>query len=225
MTTELLELDVMVKETDLINIVIVEDNAYMRQGWTAILEFEDDFNVLGAFESFEDSVKSGLYKECDVAIMDIELPGMSGIEGVRYLKKENPDVHVVMATVFDDDKHVFDALVEGAVGYLMKKTSPADLCDAIRIANTGGSPMTPEIARKVIRSFQSDPAKDESTQLNERELQILKELSSGKSYQSIANDIFLSVDGVRYHIRNIYQKMQVNSRSEAVARGIKDRLI
>lgn len=210
---------------DLIKIVIIEDNRYMREGWMTILDFEADFLVLDTFESCEDAFESDLMSQADIALMDIELPGMSGIEGVEYLRDEHPDLAVIMATVFDDDKNVFDALCAGAVGYLMKKVSPEELKKAIRDAHEGGSPMTPNIARKVITSFHNPASKNNNTQLNDREIEILEQLAKGKSYAAIGKTVFLSVDGVRYHIRNIYRKLQVNSRSEAVSEGYSRRLI
>jgi DNA-binding NarL/FixJ family response regulator len=210
---------------ELIKIIIIEDNRYMREGWTTILDFESDFVVLDAFESCEEAFDTDLLSKTDIVLMDIELPGMSGIEGVKYIEKEYPEVTVIMATVFDDDKNVFDALCAGAVGYLMKKVSPEDLKKAIRDAQDGGSPMTPNIARKVIATFHQPAPSDDSKQLNERELEILEQLAKGKSYAAIGKTVFLSVDGVRYHIRNIYRKLQVHSRSEAVSKGISRRLI
>lgn len=210
---------------ELIKIVIIEDNRYMREGWMTILDFESDFVVLDAFESCEDAFDTDLMSKADIILMDIELPGMSGIEGVKYLQQEHPDLSVIMATVFDDDKNVFDALCAGAVGYLMKKVSPEELKQAIRDAKEGGSPMTPNIARKVIKTFHNPSSKDTDKQLNDREVEILEQLAKGKSYAAIGKTVFLSVDGVRYHIRNIYRKLQVNSRSEAVSKGYSRRLI
>ncbi len=195
----------------------------MREGWQTILDFEPDFCVLGAYNSCESAFESGEINRSNVVLMDIELSGMTGIEGVRYLKIHQPKINVIMATVFDDDRNIFDALCAGAVGYLTKKVSPEELCHAIRDAYRGGSPMTPQIARRVISSLHESP--DDETKLNERELQILNQLATGNSYKTIAEEIFLSVDGVRYHIRNIYEKLQVNNRSEAVAKGLKKRII
>lgn len=210
---------------ELIKIIIIEDNRYMREGWATILDFESDFVVLEAFESCEEAFDSDLLSKANIVLMDIELPGMSGIEGVKHIQKEHPRLAVIMATVFDDDQNVFDALCAGAVGYLMKKVSPEELKQAIRDAEAGGSPMTPNIARKVIQTFHKPVAMDEDKQLNDRELEILEQLAKGESYAAIAKTVFLSVDGVRYHIRNIYQKLQVHSRSEAVSKGISRRLI
>jgi DNA-binding NarL/FixJ family response regulator len=210
------------KQSALINIGIIEDNKYMRDGWEAFIGSEHDMNVIGTFGSCEEAFASDIMNRVRLMIMDIGLPGMSGIEGVRYVKKHYPEVIVIMATVFDDDQHIFDALKAGAMGYLEKKVSPEELIAAIRDARDGGSPITPNIASKVIRSFHQG---DNEEQLTEREHQILEKLATGVSYHAIGKEIFLSVDGVRYHIRNIYRKLQVNSRSEAIAKGISRKLI
>lgn len=208
----------------LIKVIIVEDNKYMREGWKTFIDYDKDLCVLDVFESCEDLLKSQETKKSDVIIMDIGLPGMSGIEGVKAVKAIHPDVMVIMATVHDDNEHIFEAIKAGAVGYLMKKVTPDELVAAIKDADSGGSPITPNIARKIITKLHA-PVVPESEQLTERELEILQHLASGKSYAAIGKTIFLSVDGVRHHIRKIYQKLQVNSRSEAVSKGILKRLI
>ncbi|TVR29791.1 MAG: DNA-binding response regulator [Balneolaceae bacterium] len=212
-------------ESTLIKISIVEDNIYMREGWESILDTESDFCVIGSYGSCEEAFEDSSISRSDIVLMDIELPGMSGIEGVSYIQENHPGVNIIMASVFDDNQHVFDAICAGAIGYLLKKTGPDELCDAIRSAMEGGSPMTPEIARKVIRLMQPKQTGADKVKLSDRELEILKELSTGKSYQAIGSSIFLSEDGVRYHIRNIYKKLHVNSRSQAVAKGFKQNLI
>lgn len=209
-------------KNNVIRIGIVEDNRYMRDGWETFIGFEDDLNVIGSFGSCEEAFASDIIDKVNLMIMDIGLPGMSGVEGVRYLREHYPDMVVIIATIFDDDQHVFDALKAGAMGYLMKKVGPDELVAAIRDAWKGGSPITPNIARKVINSFQHPGGGNE---LTEREQQILERLATGCSYNAIGKEIYLSVDGVRYHIRNIYRKLQVHSRSEAIARGISKKLI
>jgi len=213
------------EKSSIIRIVIIEDDEYMRKGWQTILDFENDLCVTGAFESCEEALESTLVEQADVFLLDIGLPGMSGIEGVKHIHKRNPGAMIIMASVFEDDKHIFEALTQGAIGYLQKKVTPSELVNAIKTACDGGSPMSPGIARKVIRSFQVDTKQSIKEPLIEREKQILQELSSGKSYRNIGEQIHLSVDGVRYHIRNIYRKLQVNSRSEAVAKAIRNNII
>ena len=212
----------------LITVVIIEDNKFIRNGWEITLNKEPDFEIIGSYRSCESAFKNESIGDAELVLMDIGLPGMSGIEGVKYLKERYPKIIIVMCTVHDDDDKIFDALCAGAVGYLLKKTSPEDLINALRDAYIGGSPMTPSVARKVIASFHESPTKSftgEIIKLTEKEQQILDLMSQGKSYSVIAKDIFLSVDGVYYHIRNIYEKLQVHSRSEAVAQGLKKRLI
>ena len=209
----------------LIKVSAVEDNEFMREGWEEIIKSQDDFLLIGSYESCEDAFADDEFKFTNIVLMDIELPGMNGIEGVKYIRENYPDMIVVMATVFDDNEHVFEAIRNGAIGYMLKKTNPETFSNAIRTAMDGGSPMTPEIARKVIQFMQPQKSDDPEVQLTEREQEILKELATGKSYKDIGDSIYLSEDGVRYHIRNIYQKLHVNSRSQAVAKGMKQKLI
>jgi DNA-binding NarL/FixJ family response regulator len=209
-----------------LSVVIVEDNRFMRESWQTIINFERDMRVLGAFSSCEEVLQSENLADADVIIMDIELPGMSGREGVREIKRRYPGIMIVMATVFEDDKNVFESLQNGAIGYLSKNVSTSELLAAIRSAHNGGSPMSPAIARRVIESLQSGSVKkDLQSVLTDREREVLEHLADGKSYAAIARAMFLSVDGVGYHIRNVYQKLQVNSRSEAVREGLRMRLI
>lgn len=207
----------------MIKVGIVEDNEYMREGWETFISHENDLSVIGSFGSCEEAFESKAIHRVDLMIMDIGLPGMSGIEGVKYMREHHPDVNIIMATVHDDDDHIFDALKAGAVGYLMKKVTPDEMVSAIRDAQEGGSPITPNIARKVINTFQQ--AAEIEEELTERELQILKQLATGRSYAAIGKEIYLSVDGVRHHIRNIYQKLEVHTRSEAIAKGISKKII
>ncbi len=210
------------------HIFLIEDNKFIRRGWEFALENEPDFVVLGSYGSCEEAFADGSIGDADLVLMDIGLPGMSGIEGVRYLKERFPRQIIVMCTVHEDDEKIFDALCAGAVGYLLKKTPPEKLIEALREAYNGGSPMTPCVARKVIASFQQKPLKTdtgETVTLTEREQQILERMAQGKTYSAIADEICLSVDGVYYHIRHIYEKLQVHTRAEAVAQGLKKRLI
>lgn len=213
-------------EQDHLWVVIVEDNRYMRESWQTIIDFERDMQVIAAFPNCEEALSSAEIADADVIIMDIELPGMSGIEGVKEIRRRFPQSTIIMATVYEDDNNVFQSLQSGAIGYLTKKVSTSELLDAIRTAHNGGSPMSPAIARKVIRSLQSPAAKkDPQSILSDREREVLEYLADGKSYAAIAKAMFLSVDGVGYHIRNIYEKLQVNSRAEAVSVGLRKRLI
>ena len=213
---------------DLIKIILIEDNKFIRSGWELALQKEEDFQIVGSYSSCEEAFKDEGIGAANMVLMDIGLPGISGIEGVKYLKEKYPTQIIVMCTVHEDDDKIFEAICAGAAGYLLKKTKPEELISALRDAFSGGSPMTPSVARKVIASFQKKPLNSfnkERVELTEREEQILTLMSKGKSYAEIANDIFLSLDGVTYHIRHIYEKLHVHSRAEAVAEGIRKRFI
>lgn len=207
----------------MINIIIIEDNKYMREGWSTVLGLEADLNVLAEYESCEDAFKGTKLPNADVILLDIQLPGMHGTEGVKIIKEKNPGVAVLMVTIHDDDERIFKALKNGAIGYLSKKVSPEELIDAVYDAHEGGSPMSPNIARKVINSFQRP--NDSTIQLSDTEVEVLKLLAEGNSYKGISKEVYLSVDGVRYHIRNIYNKLEVSNKSEAVAKALRDKLI
>ena len=210
-----------------IKISIIEDNNLLRESWVTLLEDEDEFIIAGDYSSCENAFESDEFKTTEIVLLDIELPGISGIEGVKRISNEYPSMMVIMATMHDDDESVFEAICEGAVGYLVKAITPEELIRAIREVLEGGSPMTPKIARKMISSFQSKTKSkiEFHEELTERETNVLKGLADGKSYSAIGEDLFISLDGVRYHIRHIYEKLQVNSRGEAVSKAYEDRLI
>jgi len=206
----------------MINIVIIEDNKYMREGWKTILDFEADLCVIADYESCEDAFEDTQLQKANVVLLDIQLPGILGTEGVKIIRKKHPDITVMMVTIHDDDERIFKALKNGAIGYLSKKVSPDELIEAVHVANKGGSPMSPNIARKVINSFHGNKS---GIELSEAETDILKLLAEGSSYKGISKEVFLSVDGVRYHIRNIYNKLEVSNKSEAVAKALRYKLI
>jgi DNA-binding NarL/FixJ family response regulator len=209
-----------------IAVSIVEDNHYIRKGWVAALEAVDDFIVLNEYESCEAAIADLEIGQADVVILDIGLPGMSGTEGVKALLQQHPKLAILMCTVHDDDEKIFNALSNGAIGYLLKSTPPEDFIQAIRTTAAGGSFMSPDIARKVIASFhQKDTQESFVERLDEKETRILSELSKGKPYREVAETVHLSIDGIRYRIQSIYRKLQVHTRSEAVAKGFKRRLI
>ena len=214
------------QSTNHISVSIVEDNRFIRAGWEAALRSVPGFEVLGSYGNCEEALQSPTLDDSDVVLMDIGLPGMSGIDGVKRIKERRPGATIVMCTVHDDDKNVFDAICAGAVGYLLKKTPPDELVRSLRDAATGGSPMTPNIARSVIASFQKQAkVSHDDDALTDREREVLDQMAKGKSYAAIARDLFLSLDGIRYHVRHIYEKLQVHSRAEAVSLGLKSRLI
>lgn len=211
-----------------IHIVLIEDNRFIRAGWEEVLRTDERFAVCGSFGSCEDALADPSVREADLFLLDIGLPGISGTEAIPFVQQQNPSAPIVMCSVYDDDENIFEALCRGAVGYLLKNTPPDELRRSLHEAVEGGSPMTPSVARKVIASFQRPkrprlPAADHD--LTERENDVLQQMALGKSYAAIAEDLFLSVDGVRYHIRHIYEKLQVHSRAEAVSSGVRKRLI
>ena len=209
----------------MIKITIIEDNIFARTAWETALSSEEDFVVLELFSSCEEAIKSEAIKKCDVILLDIGLPGISGIEGAEIFSSINNKALIIMISIQDDDKSIFGSLQAGAIGYLHKSVSPEELIDSIRLAVKGGSPMTPQIARKVLKSFHKFKPRYTEDNLTEKETTILTLLSEGKSYKKIAEEIFLSVDGVKYHIRSIYEKLHVHSRAEAVDKGQKLRIL
>lgn len=209
----------------MVRIIIIEDNIFARTGWETALNLDDDFVVLETFSSCEDAFKSDLIKKANVVLLDIGLPGINGIEGAERIAQLNSNALIIMITIHDDDKSIFGSLQSGAIGYLHKSVSPDELIDAIKVALNGGSPMSPQIARKVLKSFHRFKPQFEDDRLTEKEEVILHLLAEGKSYKTIAEEIFLSVNGVKYHIRSIYEKLHVNTRAEAVSKGRKLRIL
>ncbi len=162
----------------------------------------------------------------DVVLCDIGLPGMSGIEGIRILKERYPDLLLLMLTVYDDDERIFDALCAGASGYLLKKTPPVRLLESLKDAVTGGSPMSPEVARRVIVLFRDiRPPERADYELTPHELRLLKLLVEGHNYKTAAFELNVSVNTISFHMKHIYEKLQVHSKSEAVAKALRDRLV
>lgn len=205
-----------------IKVIIVEDNNTIREGLGQLLNSHDGLECAASFRSCEEMLSEVDNIMPDLVLMDIGLPGMDGIEGVRQLRKRQPESLVLMLTVYEDNEKVFDALCAGACGYLVKNTQPERLCAAIGEAVHGGSPMSANIARKVVGYFHQGGRKSkEEIGVTEREREILTELSRGCSYQQVGDALFISVDTVRHHIRNIYRKMQVHSQSEAVTKALR----
>lgn len=212
----------------MIKVAIVEDNQTIREGLSALINGTEGYKCVAAFRDCETFLNKLNQLEVDVVLMDIGLPGMSGIEGVAQAVKKNPGLNILMLTIYEDSEKVFDALCSGASGYLVKKTPPAKLLEAIKDAHDGGSPMSSGIARQVINAFKETKAKtskDEDYKLSSREIEVLNLLADGYNYQEIAENIFISVDTVRHHIRNIYKKLHVHSQSEAVAKAIRKKII
>ncbi len=207
----------------MIKVTIVEDNPMFRDGIAAFLNASPGFTCPKTFETFEKFLEKIIEIKPDVLISDINLPGMSGIEGVKKAKEIFPELKIIMLTVYEDDKRIFDALLAGAVGYLSKKTPPAKILDAITEAYEGGAPMNSNIAAKVISLLrqQAESKNQDEISISSKERIILENLANGKTYKFIADELNISVHTVRYHIKNIYAKLQANSQSEAIAQAYK----
>jgi len=200
----------------MIHVVIIEDIKEIREGLQMLIDSSDGFTCRKTFANAEQAIEElpSLYP--DVALMDIHLPGINGIEAVRRLKNLSPDTQFIMSTIYEDDENIFESLKAGASGYLLKKTAPSKILDAISEVHHGGSPMSSQIARRVIASFQHKNSIDETNILTPREKEILKELSKGLRYKEIADEMKISIETVRSHARKIYEKLQVQSRTEAL---------
>jgi DNA-binding NarL/FixJ family response regulator len=205
-----------------IHIALVEDDPEIRQLLLVLLNGSPGLSCSLVFEDAESSLEEIISFQPDVVLMDIQLPGMSGIEAVKALTARRPELTILMLTVQMDDDSVFQSLCAGASGYLLKATPPAQLLAAIQEAKAGGSPMSPSIARRVIRSFHQPKVE---SPLSEREREVLRRLCDGETYRSIAEALFVSSNTVKAHIKNIYRKLHVHTRAEAVRRAIGDGLV
>jgi DNA-binding NarL/FixJ family response regulator len=200
-----------------IRIALVEDDTAVREGLKQLICGTSGYECVGLYANGEDALQDIQEKQPDVVLMDIHLPGISGIECIRLLKKQKFISPIIMLTVFEDDEQIFNSLTAGAAGYILKKTPPAKLLEAINDVYRGGSPMSSQIARRVVDFFQkSAMAVPEERQLSQREEEILSYLVKGYRYKEIAGQLCISLETVRTHIRNIYEKLQVHSRSEAM---------
>jgi DNA-binding NarL/FixJ family response regulator len=209
-----------------IKVAIVEDQKQTREGLATLIGGTPGYRIAGQFGSMEEALIKLEWEPPDVVLVDIGLPGMSGIEGVRRLKARHSALLVLMLTVYADDEHIFEAICAGACGYLLKNTPPPKLMEAIRELGEGGAPMSPEIARKVLRMFQQVvPPKSEEYQLTPRELEVLKLLADGHGYKTAAAVLSVSIGTIRFHIRNIYEKLHVHSKSEAVLKALRSGLL
>jgi DNA-binding NarL/FixJ family response regulator len=205
-----------------ITVSIVEDNDKLRGTLARVIARADGFSCVSQHGSAEDALKELPSVKPNVVLMDINLPGINGVECVRQLKKILPQTSVMMLTVYEDTENIFNALAAGASGYMLKRTPGAELLEAIREVQRGGSPMTTHIARKVVQSFQrSAGTGDPTATLSEREQQVLDLLSQGLIYKEIAEKIGISYETVHTYVRRIYEKLQVRTRTEAVAKFLR----
>jgi DNA-binding NarL/FixJ family response regulator len=209
-----------------INTAIVEDQRDIREGLAMLINGTNGYRCTGSYRSMEEALVKIRAETAEVVLCDIGLPGMSGIEGIRLLKEQYPRLQLLMLTVYEDDDRIFDALCAGACGYLLKRTPPARLLEALREAVTGGAPMSPEIAARVISLFRDiRPPERPDCALTPHETRLLRLLVEGHNYTTAAAELGISYNTVKFHMRHIYEKLQVHSKSEAVAKALRDRLV
>jgi DNA-binding NarL/FixJ family response regulator len=200
-----------------IKVLIYEDDQSLRESLCALIHTNQLFELTGAFDNCNSAAEDVKTLEPDIVLMDINMPGISGIEGVKLIRKYFPHVEVLMLTVFDDDENVFNAICAGASGYLLKKTSNEKILEAIEDVYNGGAPITSSIAKKILQHFPKQPAQDEQlNKLTVREQQVLQLLSNGNSYKMVASQLNISIDSVRTYVRRMYEKLQVHSVTEAI---------
>lgn len=210
----------------MIKVMLYEDNPQLREGLTMLIDGSDGFSVLASYKNCDHVTDEVAAWKPDVILMDIDMPGTNGIQGLKLIRAVNSEVKILMLTVFDDNKNVFEAVKNGANGYILKKTPPAKLLEYIQEAASGGAPMTASIATQVLKMFsQINNPQSEDYNLSDREKQVLQLLVDGYSYKMIAAEMFIAIDTVRSHIKKIYEKLHVNSKSEAVAKAFKDKIV
>jgi len=211
----------------MVKVIIVEDNPIFREGVAYFINATYGYTCLKTFENYESLIDTIVDLNPDILISDISLPGMSGIDGVKKVKKLLPNLKIIMLTVYEDDKRIFDALIAGACGYLSKKTPPVKILEALEEVQNGGSSMNSNIASKVIKLLRasSKPQKENRVEFSSKEKIIIEELANGKTYKIIANELNISVHTVRYHIKNIYEKLHASSQGEAIAKAYKSGLL
>lgn len=209
-----------------IMVAIVEDERDIRECLTFLINGTDGYSCTGSYRTMEEALDKIDLQLPNLILSDIGLPGMSGIEGIRILKERHPDLLILMLTVYDDDERIFDAMCAGASGYLLKKTPPGKLLESLKEAVGGGAPMSPEVARRVIALFrQFRPPDRADYQLTPHETRLLKLFVEGHIYKTAAVELGVSVNTINFHVRNIYEKLQVHTRSEAVAKALVNRLV
>jgi DNA-binding NarL/FixJ family response regulator len=202
-------------------IILVEDDNIIRNAFVTLIQQSGDYTVVNAYSNAEAAIKNAKDDAADICLMDIELPGMNGIEAIPKMKALSPNTQVVVVTVYENDELVFKALCEGASGYLTKNMPPQKLIDSLKELENGGAPMSTNIARMVVSSFH----KNRQSPLTARELEVLELLSSGKSYSTIADQLFVDKETVKSHIKNIYLKLEVHSKAEAIEKAKKSKYI
>jgi DNA-binding NarL/FixJ family response regulator len=210
-----------------IRVAIFEDNDGLRDGLYQLINGSEGYSCVGAFPDCTQLIRRIEQSKPDVVLMDIELPGISGIEAVRVITEKFPEVQILMQTIFGDNENIFQSICAGASGYILKNASPVRILEAIKETYEGGAPMSPPVARKVLQMVQPPAGSraPNSFDLTEREKEVLECLVKGMSYKLIAESCFISVHTVRGHLRNIYEKLHVHSKSQAVAKAIRGKIV
>lgn len=209
-----------------IKTAIIEDQRDIREGLAMLINGSEGYRCTGSYRSVEETLEKIQYDLPDVVLSDIGLPGMDGIEGIRILKERYPKLLLLMLTIYDDDERIFDALCAGACGYLLKRTSPARLLESLKEAIAGGAPMSPEVAHRVITLFRDiRPPERAEYDLTPHEKRLLKLLVDGYNYTTAAAELNVSFNTIKFHVRHIYEKLQVHSKSEAVSKALRQRLV
>ena len=210
----------------LIKTAIIEDQRDIREGLTMLINGTEGYACTGSYRTMEEALDKISREMPDVVLSDIGLPDMDGIEGIKHLKARHPDLLILMLSVYDDDDRIFEALCAGACGYLLKKTPPVRLIESLKEAVMGGSPMSPEVARRVITLFRDfHPPERADYQLTPHETRLLKLLVEGHNYKTAAFELNVSINTISFHMKRIYEKLQVHSKSEAVAKALQNRLV
>jgi len=207
-----------------IKVTIIEDHSEFREGLVHLLNITPGFNVTGKFSAVEPALEKMV--DADIVLLDIGLPGLSGVEGIPLIKEKFPSAKIIMVSVFDDDDHVFKAILAGADGYILKKTPPVKLLQSIEDAYEGGTPLTPAVAKKALSVFKKFvPVRAEENNLSDREIEVLNLITEGLENDEIAEQLFISIDTVRNHIRHIYQKLHVHSKTQAVVKALREGIV
>jgi DNA-binding NarL/FixJ family response regulator len=209
-----------------VRVIVVEDERDLREGLRALLDLTQDFSCAGTYGSMEEAIRRIKTNTADLILTDIGLPRMDGIEGTKILREKFPDIPIVVLTVHGEDDKIFRALCAGASGYLLKDTPPATIIEAFKEVLSGGAPMSPDVAGRVVKLFRTfSPPDHVDYRLTEQETRILKMLIDGHHYKTAANELGITTSTVSFHLKNIYEKLHVHSKSEAVAKALREKLV